>query len=84
MPPYFFDTSALVKRYHEEQGTDNIDIIFTESTDALVISNITIAELTSAFARKKEEGFIDDNALQHCLSSFSRDLLESFWILDLE
>jgi len=84
MPPYFFDTSALVKRYHEEQGTGNVDRIFSESTDALVISNITIAELTSAFSRKRDEGFLDDKALQRCLSSFSKDMLESFWILDLE
>lgn len=25
MPQLFFDTSALVKRYHEEAGTDRVD-----------------------------------------------------------
>jgi predicted nucleic acid-binding protein len=84
MPPYFFDTSALVKRYHDERGTGNVDRIFSESKDALIISNITIAELTSAFTRKRNEGVIDDEALHRCLSSFSKDLLEEFWILDLE
>ena len=27
---YFFDTSALVKRYHEEKGTKFVDDLFNE------------------------------------------------------
>ena len=30
MKTYFLDTSALVKRYHQEVGTDIIDIILTK------------------------------------------------------
>jgi predicted nucleic acid-binding protein len=84
MPPYFFDTSALVKRYHVEPGTDNIDKLLSQADDALIISNITIAEFTSAFAKKRREGAIDGKTLRSCLSSFSTDLLADFWIIDLE
>jgi len=84
MPPYFFDTSALVKRYHIEDGTDRIDQVFSEADGPLIISNITIAEFTSAFARKKRDGAIDEKTLRYCLSSFSTDLLMDFWIIDLE
>jgi len=84
MPPYFFDTSALVKRYHSEDGTERVDQVFSEADGPLIISNITIAEFTSAFARKSRDGFIDEKTLRYCLSSFSTDLLMEFWIIDLE
>ena len=31
MPAYFFDTSALVKRYHVEEGSEKVDEIFNIS-----------------------------------------------------
>jgi hypothetical protein len=30
MTRYFVDTSALVKRYHAERGTDVVDVLFAE------------------------------------------------------
>jgi hypothetical protein len=30
MPAYFFDTSALVKRYHIEEGSEKVDEIFND------------------------------------------------------
>lgn len=52
---YFLDTSALVKRYHSEKGTDRIDKIFSQDDRAIVISSISLTEMVSAFNRKKEE-----------------------------
>jgi len=37
----FCDTSAIVKRYHEEKGTEYIDRLF-DSGDKIVISALTI------------------------------------------
>jgi len=31
MAAYFFDTSALVKRYHPEAGTPIVDHVFSEA-----------------------------------------------------
>ncbi len=55
---YFFDTSALVKRYHSEKGTENIDKIFIEDDRAVIISSLSITEIVSAMNRKKEEKVI--------------------------
>lgn len=84
MPLYFFDTSALVKRYHVESGSEKVDEIFNASDGILVIASITIAEFVSAFARKLNEGIISEDDLRICLSEFSKDIISSFWIIDIE
>lgn len=47
----FFDTSALVKRYSTEPGTEEVDALI-ESDDTVVISSLSIIETVSAFRRK--------------------------------
>ena len=44
MSKYFFDTSAIVKRYHREDGSDLIDRLFAESDAEFIISDISIIE----------------------------------------
>ncbi len=63
---YFIDTSALVKRYHPERGTTHLDTVFAEPDATFIIASITIAELTSALARKREAGEI--SSFPSCLS----------------
>ena len=55
---YYFDTSALVKRYHVEKGTSHLDAVFAEPDATFIIASITIAELTVAIARGHAEGGI--------------------------
>jgi hypothetical protein len=38
MPAYFFDTSALVKRYHVEEGSEKIDQIFNDPEGIFAIA----------------------------------------------
>jgi predicted nucleic acid-binding protein len=52
MHAYFLDTSALVKRYRAEQGTDRIDALFAEPGSLVVISRLGLVEAVSAFAMK--------------------------------
>lgn len=84
MPLFFFDTSALVKRYHIEPGSGEVDRIFNDSEGAFAISNITITEFTSALTRKLNKGDISQEDLAHALSEFSKDVISEFWIIDLE
>jgi predicted nucleic acid-binding protein len=81
---YFLDTSALVKRYHLETGTACLDAVFSEADATFLIASITIAELTSAVARKCTEREITQEALRRTLSKFAEDLIADFWILDIE
>jgi uncharacterized protein len=50
LPAYFFDSSALVKRYHIELGTPAVLRMIDGSKDAILISRLAVAETISAFA----------------------------------
>ena len=51
---YFFDTSALIKRYIQEKGSNIVDNLM-ESADEIFISAITRIESISAARRLLEE-----------------------------
>lgn len=48
----FFDTSALVKRYAEEEGTTVVDELIEQRDETVVITSLAVVEMTSAFRRK--------------------------------
>ena len=81
---YFFDTSALVKRYHAEKGTEVVDMIFSEEDKSIVISSICITEMVSSLSRKKEEKVITKEDLDVTLSRFFQDAIKEFLILELD
>lgn len=56
MPRYFFDTSALVKNYHTEVGTDDVQRILAEAGSEFLISRIATVEMLSGFAGKVRTG----------------------------
>ena len=84
MKSYFLDTSALVKRYHSEKGTDKIDQIFSEDDRAIVISNITLTEMVSAINRKKEDKIISKEDQDIALSKFFHDAIKDFLVIELD
>ncbi len=80
---YFFDTSALIKRYHEEKGSKIVDKIIKGKNSVIIISNLTIIETTSAFVRKKNERKISSTELDIVLSKFYSDVIKRYIIIEL-
>ena len=78
VPHYFFDTSALVKRYHDEVGTAVVDEAFEEDAFCL-ISDLTVIECHSAFAKKVRTQEIGEEdyqvTMQRLMQDIDRDLL---------
>ncbi|OQX23240.1 MAG: hypothetical protein BWK80_27045 [Desulfobacteraceae bacterium IS3] len=74
MNTYFLDTNALVKRYHQEDGTDMIDRLFSESDAGFVISDIGIIEFYSAIALKVRTGEIDETNFISLRKLFAQDI----------
>ena len=74
MSKYFFDTSALVKRYHSEEGSDFIDKLFTEADAEFEISDISIIEFYSALSMKVRVGEIDEENFMSLRKLFSQDI----------
>lgn len=77
----FLDTSTLVKLYHEEEGTHEIDnFIKTHKVENFYISEITSLEFTSAVYRKMRMKEISPDQAENLLTLFSNDLANYFII----
>ena len=84
MALYYVDTSALVKRYHLEQGSDRIDRLFADANAGLVMAGFALTELTSALDRKCQEGLLTGEGLTQVLAVVARDVLAEFWLVELD
>lgn len=70
MARYFIDTSALVKRYRIEQGSDAVDRLFGAPDSKFVISRLGITETISAFALKVRAGELSLEDYAVCRKKF--------------
>ena len=74
----YFDSSALAKRYYEEIGTDFVNELCRQENIAIVISDITVAELGSAFAKKLREGNITEDEYIIMLDNLMKKYLKEY------
>ena len=70
---YYFDTSAIVKRYHREKGTERIDKI-VDGEDEIYFSTIGIAETISALRRLKSSKMISKGQYERITGIFFNDM----------
>ena len=70
----FFDTSALVKFYQEEEGTELVTELVLERSSNLMISELASLEFISALMRRYRNGEIDQGSLDEVISGFNADL----------
>ena len=56
MGRYYFDTSALVKNYHAEAGTADVQRMLREAGSEFFISRLATVEMLSGFAGKVRVG----------------------------
>ncbi len=81
MISYFFDTSALIKLYVEEEGTyEAIALANTTDCDQLVILDPAILESRSAIRRREREGDIPESEAVTLLARISQDA-ESMYLV---
>jgi predicted nucleic acid-binding protein len=69
----FLDTSALVKRYSKEKGTNEMDSIFRDKSADIWISQLATVEIASALSKKVREGVINDSSKHIAIAAFLRD-----------
>lgn len=84
MPPYFFDTSALVKRYHDEPGTQRVDKLLDNPDSEILISSLTVVESVSAFRRTYNRGAVSESEMEQLIGVFFREALDDFVIIPME
>jgi len=83
MATFYFDTSAVVKRYHKELGTDVLDKIFELKEHGFAASFWTLLEFIVAFSTRKRRGQLSREAFNMTVSRFLRDVLERFTIISV-
>jgi predicted nucleic acid-binding protein len=85
MPNYYFDTSALAKRYHTEPGTARVDQLLDDTQNHCLISRIGLVELHSVLVKHVRIGNLTSANLQSALLKLLTDLASSLLkVLPLE
>lgn len=82
MSIYYLDTSALVKYYVNEVGSDWLrEIINAVQPPLLFASRMIIVEVMSAFARRGRDGSLTQEELTFARNAFRGDCLNRFQIM---
>jgi predicted nucleic acid-binding protein len=68
----YCDTSALVKRYVNEAGTDIVDSAW-EAASVVATSVVAYAESMAAFHRRQREGYLTQKTLRLICDKFKND-----------
>lgn len=66
----FFDTSALIKYFHEEEGTFEVTALINSNDNEIWISELARVEFLSALFRRARNREITDEQLAEAISGF--------------
>ena len=77
---YYFDTTAIVKIYHREIGSDQVIDIY-EGSDNIIISELSTIEFISTIHRKHREREIDIDTLMAVTSKFQEDMDDRYEVV---
>jgi predicted nucleic acid-binding protein len=74
MARYFFDSSALIKYYHDETGSPVVERILREGRSEHVIARLTFVEILSGLAKKVRMATIPPSDYGHLERRFRADV----------
>ena len=70
----FFDTSALVKFFHEEEGSEAVTKLITSEENEIWILELVRLEFMSALFRRYRNKELDDKQLNEAVSGFNEEI----------
>jgi len=70
----FFDTSALIKFFHEEKGSKTVTSLITSNNNEIWISELARIEFLSAIFRRLRNKEIDDKQLGEAVKGFEEQV----------
>jgi predicted nucleic acid-binding protein len=81
----YLDTSALVKQYMIEPGSDWVKaLLVPDRTPTVFTSHLTVVEATCAFARRRREGALSIERHTRVLTALEYDVKNRYNILAVE
>ncbi len=82
---YYFDTSALIKRYVQETGTPWVlELVAIKSRCLLLTARVTVVEMYSALARRRREMSVAPEDLDLAVREFSADTASEYEFVELD
>jgi hypothetical protein len=83
MPQHFLDSSALLKRYREEIGSQWM-FDLPRTSNRLVVARLAHVEVTSAIIRRRREPGNRPEQVVEALAALDREMEEFFEVIELE
>ena len=84
MANYYFDTSAFLKFYIEEVGSDAVQILLRDNENhTFIISDLTILEARSAIRRRAREGTVSEGRAAYIMEQIDDDIVYRLLTLGL-
>ncbi|MCG6534945.1 MAG: type II toxin-antitoxin system VapC family toxin [Syntrophales bacterium LBB04] len=68
----YCDSSALIKRYVEEAGSEQVDRLFADHP-TVITSTVAFAEIMAAFRKKYREGILSKSGYLKTVSEFKKE-----------
>jgi uncharacterized protein len=72
---YFFDSSALAKRYHRESGSAKVETLFREPGRQNIVSRLTVVEMHSVFGIKVRMSVLSPSEGDILRGQFDADII---------
>lgn len=82
MSQHFVDSSALVKRYVREEGTDRV-LELMDAGHRLIVSRLALVEITSASVRRARTGDLSQDAMNSILATLESEFRARFDVIEL-
>jgi predicted nucleic acid-binding protein len=77
----FLDTSALLKLYNNEVGSDEMEVLFSSNKiEKIYLSSLTILELESAIRKKMRMNELTEDETNAISRFFSEDYSKFTWV----
>jgi predicted nucleic acid-binding protein len=81
---YFFDSSALVKRYAREAGTAWVfSLVRPSAANHLYLARITGVEIVSALTRRERAGLLNGTSVAKALARFEREFINRYTAVEV-
>ena len=81
---FYLDSSALVKRYAVETGTDWVQTLCGQPESVITVALIGLVEVTAAIAGKLRAGVVDQTTANVIMASLKADAADHYSLLDVD
>ncbi len=84
MTTFYADSSALVKRYVIEKGSDWLQtLVDLAAGHTIVMANIGLVEIAAALAAKQRHGVLAQQVMDGLLHDLRRDARDQYWLVEV-